>query len=118
MKKTLAVLLLIAPLLLAACSSKTNPQAASLAKCLAEKGVTMYGAYWCPHCSEQKKLFGNSWKEVPYVECAVPGGGQTEECKQAGVTAYPTWFINGEKVEGKLSLEELAKRAGCDSTLP
>ena len=29
----------------------------------------MYGAYWCPHCQAQKKVFGESFQYVPYVEC-------------------------------------------------
>jgi len=27
------------------------------AQCLTDKGVKMYGAYWCPHCQAQKALF-------------------------------------------------------------
>ena len=39
-------------------SRKSSPQAIELAKVLREKGATMYAAYWCPHCSRQKELFG------------------------------------------------------------
>jgi hypothetical protein len=28
------------------------------AKCLASKQAKMYGLYWCPHCAEQKEMFG------------------------------------------------------------
>ena len=28
------------------------------AKCLATKQAKMYGLYWCPHCIEQKEMFG------------------------------------------------------------
>ena len=24
------------------------------AQCVAAKGFTMYGAYWCPHCKKEK----------------------------------------------------------------
>ena len=30
-----------------------------LAKHLSQKGVRMYGAYWCPYCDKQKELFDN-----------------------------------------------------------
>src|ERR1700685_2890359 len=26
----------------------------ALAKCIAETSTTFYGAFWCPHCAEQK----------------------------------------------------------------
>src|SRR3989344_3569664 len=32
------------------------------AQCLTDNGAKMFGAYWCPHCSDQKKMFGSSWK--------------------------------------------------------
>ena len=41
----------------------------ALARHLRETGAVMYGAYWCPHCTEQKALFGDAAKDVPYVEC-------------------------------------------------
>jgi len=86
-----------------------------LAKCLSEKGVVMYGATWCSHCAEQKALFGDSFKYVTYVECAVDGSNeQTQECKDAGVTAYPAWKINGQLSYGAKPLAELARLAGCE----
>ena len=33
----------------------------------------MYGLYWCPHCIEQKEMFGDAFHYVPYVECAIKG---------------------------------------------
>ena len=32
----------------------------SFAKCLADRKTTMYGSFLCPHCDDQKKLFGGS----------------------------------------------------------
>ena len=29
----------------------------ALAKCLTEKGVTFYGAFWCSHCKRQKESY-------------------------------------------------------------
>jgi hypothetical protein len=45
----------------------------TFAKCLTAHGAKMYGLYWCPHCIEQKKMFGESFRYVDYVECAVKG---------------------------------------------
>lgn len=87
-----------------------------LAKCLTEKKVKMWGAYWCPHCKNQKKEFGNSWEFITYTECSLPGGsGQTSECKEAGIKGYPTWeFEDGERMEGEVPLETLAEKSGCE----
>ncbi len=89
------------------------------AQCLQEKGVKFYGAYWCPHCSAQKKIFGKSAKKLPYIECALPGNpnAMVDQCKQAGVEGYPTWtFADGAKLSGEQTLQTLADRSGC--TLP
>lgn len=85
------------------------------AKCITGKGAKMYGAYWCPHCENNKKLFGDSIQYVEYVECAVEGQPQvqTEECTDAGITGYPTWEVNGEKYPGEQTLENLARLTGC-----
>lgn len=87
-----------------------------LAKCLAENGVRFYGTTWCSHCKNQKELFGESFKYINYVECAISGNprAQTEECKNSRITAYPTWeFSSGERRMGELSFEELSKQSGC-----
>lgn len=85
------------------------------AKCLTEKGVKMYGAYWCPHCQNQEKMFGGSWKYVDYIECSLPNrGGQNAACNNAGINGYPTWeFANGERVEGEVPLQQLSEKSGC-----
>jgi len=67
----------------------------ALAKCLTDKGVKMYGAYWCPHCQNQKKAFGDSFQYINYIECADGQNGQTQICKDNGITGYPTWEFPG-----------------------
>ena len=60
------------------------------AQCLKEKGATFYGAFWCPHCQDQKKLFGTAKRLLPYVECSTPNGnGQLPVCIEK-VMANPT----------------------------
>ena len=49
---------------------ESTDQAIELAKYLQSSGAIMYGAFWCPHCSRQKELFGKeAWKYISYVEC-------------------------------------------------
>ncbi|MEK7481407.1 MAG: hypothetical protein AAB633_01520 [Patescibacteria group bacterium] len=89
----------------------------TFAQCLTDNGVKEYGAYWCPNCQRQKKDFGNSFKKITYIECALPGGkqaGQTAECADAGVKGYPTWvFPDGARLEGYQPLSILAEQSGC-----
>lgn len=87
----------------------------NFAKCLADNGVKMYGAYWCPHCASQKQMFGDSFEFVNYIECSLPNrAGQTQECKDAKINAYPTWeFKDGKRIEGELTLGQLSQYSGC-----
>ncbi|MBW2970448.1 hypothetical protein KY319_04975 [Candidatus Woesearchaeota archaeon] len=83
------------------------------AKCLTEKGATFYGAKWCGHCNNQKEMFGESFKHVNYIECSDEDGGQSDACEFAGITAYPTWDIAGERVQGAQKFETLSEKTGC-----
>lgn len=88
-----------------------------LAQCLTEKNAKFYGAFWCPHCAQQKKLFGKAISKVLYVECAVPGNQQTQTqaCKEANISGYPTWtFADGSRLSGEQSLRTLADKTGCE----
>jgi len=84
-----------------------------LAKFLTEKGAVFYGAYWCPHCKDQKKLFGDALKFVNYVECDAAGdNAKPDECRAQGVEGYPTWIYQGKKYSGTRTLAELAEMVG------
>ena len=89
----------------------------AFARCLTERGVKMYGAWWCPHCVEQKEKFGASFEYAPYVECGIKGDphGQSQVCKDEDIKHYPTWQFppTGERVERIFTLEELSDRTGC-----
>lgn len=87
----------------------------SFATCLKDKGATLYGTFWCPHCQNQKRLFGSSERFLPYVECStVDGKDQTQICKDKHIEIYPTWvFANGASASGELSLNQLSEKTGC-----
>jgi hypothetical protein len=87
----------------------------AFARCLAAKQVKMYGAYWCPHCADQKELFGRSFQYVPYTECGIRGSREESAgCVQVGVKHFPTsQFADGERREGTISLQLLSEKAGC-----
>ena len=88
----------------------------AFASCLSEKGATFYGAFWCPHCQSQKKMFGSSEKLLSYVECSAPNGqAQLPVCTEKKIEGYPTWeFADGSRETGELSLSRLAGKTGCE----
>lgn len=92
-----------------------DPKIQALAEHLTKEGALFYGASWCPHCQEQKRLFGASASRLPYIECspAGPNTPQAPSCSSAGVRSYPTWVIGGRTTAGEvLSLAQLANASG------
>ena len=87
----------------------------TFADCLKVNGAKFYGAFWCPHCQNQKALFGSSARLLPYIECSTPDGrSQLPVCDNAGVKGYPTWkFLDGTIKNGEVSLIDLSKATDC-----
>jgi hypothetical protein len=82
----------------------------ALAQCLTEQGTIMYGTDWCPHCQAQKRLFGDSFRYVTFINCDYNAAA----CTAAGVEGYPTWtFARGPPAAGEQTLETLATRSEC-----
>ena len=91
----------------------------TFAQCIKDSGATFYGAFWCPHCQAEKKLFGSSAHLLPYVECSTPdGNGTTQICKDQGITSFPTWILKDgtrlpvENYAG-VTLQTLAAKTSC-----
>jgi hypothetical protein len=109
---SIAIVLIVAALLTA--FIKKPVDYTNFAQCLTEKGAKMYGAWWCPHCNNQKKTFGDAWHYVTYVECSTQDGKETDDCKAAGITGYPTWrFSDGTELQGEATFEQLSQRTSC-----
>tara|TARA_Y100001970_G_C14258015_1_gene877055 strand:+ start:2558 stop:3499 length:942 start_codon:yes stop_codon:yes gene_type:complete len=94
--------------------SKSSEENITLAKYLSKKGIKMYSAYWCPHCHDQKEIFGNeAVKELTIIECAEDGFNNNHKlCTSKGITGYPSWEINGKIEMGIQSLKELSIKSG------
>lgn len=107
LKKIFYFLFLLTLITLIGCSSVNYD---SFAKCLTEKGVTMYGTQWCSHCQNQKKEFGESFEHIKYVDCDF----DKNKCDKAGIRGYPTWIINGKPYEGEQPLPRLASLTECE----
>ena len=102
-------LIVISLLVIAGCSPQTKVPD-SFAQCLSEKGAIMYGTEWCPHCKNQKALFGSAFQYVNYVDCDL----NRDACIKAGVEGFPTWVIDGNNYPGEQPLARLASLSGCE----
>ena len=99
-----------------AVTTTSGPAQLALARHLREIGAKEYGAYWCPHCHDQKMLFGKeAGAIIDYVECDPRGqNSRAQMCQAAAanVKGFPTWEIKGQFYSGTQSLEKLADLSG------
>ncbi|MFZ9849601.1 MAG: vitamin K epoxide reductase family protein [Vulcanococcus sp.] len=100
----------VAPAVLA----PSTPAKIALAEHLTASGARIYTAYWCPHCHEQKELFGKQATEkLTVIECAPDGrNSQKALCDSKNIQGFPTWEINGELDSGVKPLAKLAELSG------
>ena len=62
----------------------SSPDKIKLAEHLTKEGAVMYNAYWCPHCHDQKEMFGKEAAEkLNLVECAKDGFNNKRELCEA-----------------------------------
>jgi uncharacterized membrane protein len=97
-----------------AVQAESSPAKLELAEFLTSSGARMYTAYWCPHCHEQKELFGRQATEkLTVIECAPDGrNSQKALCDAKKIEGYPTWEINGKLDSGVKPLQKLAELSG------
>lgn len=89
----------------------SDTETVTLAQCITENGVTMYGTERCSHCKTQKAMFGDAFTHIDYVDCDADKGA----CATAQIKGYPTWVdTDGKQYPGTQSLEKLANVAGCE----
>ena len=91
----------------------------NFAKYLSDNGIAMYSAYWCPHCNDQKQLFGEkAVEELIIIECAKDGkNNKYKLCQDKAIEGFPSWEIDNEIYSGTRSLEELAQMTNYDGDL-
>lgn len=112
-----AAAIVVAVLIFVIVKQNTGPSLYDdFAQCLTDKDTKMYGAWWCPHCANQKKLFEGAFDKVLYIECSAPGSkAMNQNCKNADIKGYPTWeFADGSRLSGERSLDELAEKSKCE----
>lgn len=97
-----------------------DPYLRELAEHLSGTDAKFYGAYWCPHCQQQKLAFGPSAARLPYIECSPngQGGAPATACLAVDIRNFPTWLIGGRRFERTLSAEQLARYSGFRAPAP
>ncbi len=95
-------------------TTTSSPEATALAEHLTAKGIVMYSAWWCPHCHEQKQLFGKEATDrLTVIECAPDGrNSQKELCDTKAIEGFPSWEINGKLESGVKPLQRLKELSG------
>ena len=94
----------------------SSKEKVNFAEFLTDNNIVMYSAYWCPHCHDQKQLFGKKAVEkLIIVECAKDGkNNKYELCQEKGIEGFPSWEIKNDIYSGTMSLNELAKMTNYD----
>ncbi len=85
----------------------------AFAKALSAAGVKFFGADWCPICNQQKALFEDGARFLPFIEVTNPDRTLNEVGIANGISTFPTWeFPDGSRATGLLSLNEISQRSG------
>ena len=97
-------------------TKSSSPQKVKFAKFLTDNNFKMYSAYWCPHCHDQKQLFGKkAVKELTIIECAQDGkDNQYKLCREKQIEGFPSWEINEKIYSGVKDLNDLAIMTGYE----
>jgi cyclophilin family peptidyl-prolyl cis-trans isomerase len=83
------------------------------AKKIGQSGAKMYGAVWCPVCNQQKALFEDGGKYLPFIEVTNPDRSLNSVGTSKNITTYPTWeFADGSRLTGLVSLATLSQKTG------
>ncbi|OYP36994.1 Ig-like domain-containing protein [Rhodopirellula sp. MGV] len=96
-----------------AAEGEAAPDLVQFAKDLTAADVKFFGANWCPACSEQKALFQDGYKYLPFIEVTNPDRTIGQIGTDNNITAYPTWvFPDNSRETGVLTLQQISDRSG------
>lgn len=85
----------------------------AFAKALAATTTKFYGADWCRFCADQKRLFGDGGKYLPYIDVTNPDRSPKQIATDNNITTYPTWvFPDGSRLTGLQTLATISQRSG------
>lgn len=109
----LIFLLLIALFHIGATERFSPEDKEAVCRCASAKGVIVFGSAQCSHCRQQKKVFGDAFRHLHFVEC-----DNNPQCTTLNITVYPTWVLEEDGVEkarwlGVIDVQQLRELAGC-----
>lgn len=110
MKKIFIIILAFSALIITGCSTQKTSEENfdKLAKCLTKKWAIIYTSQTCWYCQKQKSMFGDSWQYITDIDCTTT----PTECWE--IRSVPNRLINEEHLNWVQSLENLAKKTGCE----
>ena len=89
------------------------PDLVQFAKDLTAAGVEFFGAEWCPFCTDQKELFEDGERFLPFIEVTNPDRSLNSIGIAEGISQFPTWkFPSGQVRQGVLTLAEISTLSG------
>ncbi len=93
----------------------TTKSPSQFIKCLAEKGVTIYGSSTCPACKNLLSYFKDFGSlDSIYFDCSSSNAKIRQKCSENMQTEYvPETQIDGILVEGRVTPEILSEKTGC-----
>lgn len=81
-----------------------------LAQCLSSNWRVMFGTERCPHCKDQRQLFGSSFEQIQYIDC----DQEKSLCREHNIQAYPTRMdLGGNMYVWIQSIQELKHKSEC-----
>jgi len=113
MKKSIFAIIFVMFIFLAWCNSEDNKynNLDEFATCLSQKWIIMYGTDTCSFCQKQKKSFGDSFKNINFVNCSK----DPNKCSDAGVRWVPhRSYPDGTSDAWLQSLETLSQKSSCE----
>ena len=115
----LTIILNLLPLLYFNVFAGEQEDHSSLAQCITESGVDMYGSFRCGICAKTRSMFGDAFEGINEIECHPQGeDSEWELCQEKKISGTPTWIkeVDGLEIDrhtGFLSINELREFSGC-----
>ncbi|MGL4513012.1 MAG: peptidylprolyl isomerase [Lacipirellulaceae bacterium] len=83
------------------------------AQALAATTTRLYGASWNAASSQQRALFQDGARLLPFVESTNNDRTPNQAARDNNVTTYPTWvFPDGSRATEVLTLQQISQRSG------
>jgi hypothetical protein len=80
-----------------------------IARCLSGKNVSLYSSAFSADSYQQKKGFGTAYRFLNVIDC----DKSDHLCENMTLEELPIWDINGQRLSGFMTFDELKNVSGC-----